>query len=210
MPSLFAFVEGSPFGIWIVALGIIVLDSISLIEPGAFTFSFDRDGGMRFAMNRLDYQLRGKQPVLTIVKHPFSPFFRGMRGDAPDGNRLRSEMAEASAASLPVQIIAAVAFFLTAITGPAVSWFVNLGTAIMLVWALLYGLAIVGVAVLTARRAALNLDGGRLALVAVELAVCPFLAANLVKKSLARFPVATFSNDELPANEADMFEAEDA
>jgi hypothetical protein len=203
LTGLISFVEDTPYGLWTIAFGIILLDSAVLLRPSSFTFRFGRGLRVLVSPTRVPFLIRDRQPVITLIKHPFRAFFIA-EPEAESGGRLTSRREllarkRTAVACRQLCIPAAATLFLVCIAGPVLSHIAGIQRAIIYVWLVVYLLALEGMLIVIFSRQSLNVGGRKIAALTFELLVCPFLTANLIKKIVVAQPTTVIARpvDEL-------------
>jgi hypothetical protein len=178
-------IASSSFGFWSIAVLIVVIDSAVLLAPGEFVFGFDRHGKAVVRAAASPYLVRGKDLSFATLIYFARPFFVSS-ATAPD-------IAEEDLAALrrasqlrSVYLYSAVTAFLLLAAGPALTAFLGIPTALLIVLPVLYANALVALVDIVAARREFKLSSKALSALAFELIVCPVLVTNLNKRLVDR------------------------
>ena len=178
-------IASSSFGFWSIAVLIVVLDSIVLLAPGEFAFAFDRRGKAAVRAAASPYIIRNKD--LSFALTFFGRSFFVSSATAPDVPEEELDaLARHAAQHRSLYLYSAVTAFLLLAAGPALTAFLGIPIALLIVLPALYANAIVALIDVTLARRQLKLSGKALSSLAFELIVCPVLVTNLNKRLLDR------------------------
>jgi hypothetical protein len=178
--------RGADYAIWILALGLYVVDAAKLLPPQELLLV--EAGRRRFAaaFSASPFTLAGR--VLT-----FCPLFLPHRGAfvAPWG-RPWLERARLAATLEPVERLRAAlwplrapvtaAFVLLFVIGPALTAWLGTDAAVVCTAIALYPTVVVAVVILWWRRGALHLTARRAFCLSLEILACPAFLPNLTRK----------------------------
>lgn len=174
------------YTIWIVAALLYVLDAAKLLAPRELLLVEAGRGRLAAAFSANPYTIAGRVLAFAPMLRPHRGVFVARWGSAwIDHARLASmlESIERLRGSLlGARVLAAGAFGLLFVVGPALTLSLGTAPAILVTAAALYPTAIAAIAFLWWRRRALRLTTTRLVGLCVEILVCPAFLPNLVRK----------------------------
>jgi hypothetical protein len=180
-------IASSWFGFWAIAIIIVLLDSGTLIAPGDFAFTFDRQGAPRLRIPAAPFVVRQKDLMWASLAYFAQPFFISSVRAAED--RGGAGLAELQALAVRCRAMCAYSYVAAAtvvVIGPVASLY--FGIALTLVGALpvLYLNAVLALLAIFVTRGEFKLPNGRFAALAFELIACPVLVVNLNKRLIDR------------------------
>ena len=178
-------IASSSFGFWSIAILIVVIDSVVLLAPGEFAFAFDRRGKAAVRAAASPYLIRNKDLSFALVFFARSFFVSSATASDVSEEELAA-LARQAAQHRSVYLYSVVTAFLLLAAGPALTAFLDISTALLIVLPALYANALVALVDVAAARRQLNLPGKALSSLAFELVVCPVLVTNLNKRLLDR------------------------
>jgi hypothetical protein len=178
-------IASSSFGFWTIAALIVVLDSIVLLAPGEFAFAFNRRGKAAVRAAASPYLVRNKDLSFALIF--FARTFFVSSATAPDvSEEALNALARQASHHRSIYLYSAVTVFLLLAAGPALTAFLGIPTALLIVLPALYANAIVALIDVTIARQQFKLSGKALSSLAFEFIVCPVLVTNLNKRLLDR------------------------
>jgi hypothetical protein len=187
---MFDFVAHTPLGFWIVASLIIIADSLLFLSPGRVAFVIEKRLNVRLRIVERPFLLRGKMPVITLFTFPLSPFFISSLHATLEGKRKiqqallkRKKLAKASCR---LSYFSFISLLFVIIIGPLVSLQYGIERALLVILPMEYLIALFGAIILHVNRRIYALSGRDIAHISVELAVCPILMVNIIKKISVR------------------------
>lgn len=177
----------SPFGFWIIALVIVLLDSAVLIAPGEFAFAFDRNGQPRLRIPAAPFVVRNKDLLFASLSYFAKAFFvsstaSAQHVDEAQMNELRRLAARCRAMCAYSYVTAAV----LVVAGPAASLYFGISLTLVGALPVLYINAILTLLAVFVARKDFDMSPGRFGSLAFELIVCPALVVNLNKRLIDR------------------------
>lgn len=190
---MFDFLAHSPLGFWLVALLLVVFDSSFLLTPDKFTFTFEKRLNVKLRIVESPYLLRHMEPIITLFSYPLRPFFISSL-DQPCNRaatkRILLQHRRVSLASADLSAIALMSLTLVCFVGPLASLQFGIGRALIVVMPAIYVCAFYGAAIIYFKRTRLGFTRRDIAMIIVELLICPVLIANIYKKIARRQPYA--------------------
>ncbi len=184
----------SPFGFWIVAVLIILIDATVFLQPGRFTFRIGRGLTARIRVVETPFLLLGREPVVTLISYPFSAFFITSDDGSPKPrSALKRDLLALKRLARACEMLATLALTsgaLVCVAGPILSAQYSVGHGIIFVMPVVYILAVLGISLLCAYRSNLGLARSDVAGIGFELLLCPFLMVNVIKKVVVRQKIA--------------------
>jgi hypothetical protein len=178
-------IASSSFTFWVVALVIIVIDSVVLLAPGEFAFVFDRRGRPAVRAPAAPYLVRNKD--LSFALRFFARPFFVSSVNAPDASAAQLlELRRLAQRHRSINAYSAVTMGLLVVVGPALTVFVGISQALLMVLPVLYANAIVAVIDVAATRQSFDMPLRSFLFLAFEFIVCPALVANLNKRLIDR------------------------
>ena len=179
-------IASSSFGFWSIAVLIVVLDSIVLLAPGEFAFAFDRHGKAKVRAAASPYLVRNKDLSFASLFFFGRSFFVSSATTPDVSEEELNALARQASQHRSVYLYSAVTAFLLLAAGPALTAFLGIPIALLIVLPALYANAIVALIDIVLARRQLKLSGKALSSLAFELIVCPVLVTNLNKRLLDR------------------------
>lgn len=187
---MFDFLSHSTLGFWIVAFLIITFDSTLLLPPSHFTFSFESRLNVRLRIVERPFLLRNKEPIIALFSYPASQFFISSLDEASCGKRLTQQalLRERRIASSARQLshLSLLTLGLTILVGPVLSMQYGIDRALLAVAPVFYVSALFGAITLYANRSLFGFTRWNIAILSVELAVCPILIVNVFRRIAIR------------------------
>ncbi len=206
MNALLDFIEYTPYGLWTIALAIMLFDSAILLRPPLFTFSFGPRLTVLASPTRFPFLIRDRQPIITLIKYPLRPFFIGQPRDSVNvtvANKLELVRRKRIAmVSRQLCVPAGVTLGLVCVVGPAVSFIAGLERTIIYVWVMVYAMAIESLIVIIISRSHLQITARKIVAIGFELLICPFLTVNVIKKIVILQPTLVLAIAEHESLEA--------
>jgi hypothetical protein len=179
-------IASSSFALWLVALAIVLIDSILLLAPGEFAFCFRRDGRPDLRIPRTPFVMRNRDLVVTSVSFFARPFFVASVNLPQGANGVRLEdLRDIARRSRWLSVYCCVAC-VAIVAGPVLTAYFGIGLALLCTAPVLYLNALCAAIFLVANRKSLAGALRSVPLVCFELAVCPILAVNLYKHVIDR------------------------
>jgi hypothetical protein len=187
---VFELLAHSPFGFWAIALLIIIFDSSLLLKPGLVTYFVGKRLNVTLRIIEDPYLMKGKEPIISLFTYPLTPFFLSSI-DCPSQSRqsvkrLLLKHKRITNNSWHLSNVALSSLLLVCVIGPVTSVEYGIERALAVTLPLAYGLALLAAIILYLNRSVYNLGRGDLALIGLELALCPVLIVNIFKKIAAR------------------------
>jgi len=183
-------IASSRFGFWIIALIMVAADSSFLLKPGKFAFSISRANQIRLRISSSPFTLRNRELASSFLSFPFQLFFisdiDALERTARETFSALSRMRRLSRQTTIFSALSAISMFLIAL-GPCVAAISGVQISIMILFPLLYGLAIATSVLLWRRRRRFGFSNGTVLKMSVEITFCPVLLVNISKRlSLAQ------------------------
>jgi hypothetical protein len=183
---MFESIAESRLGFWAVALLIVVIDSIVLLKPGEFAFHLVQ-GRPQLRIPRVPFVVRNREALSTLFSYFARAFFvSSLTTTARHDEDAWKRLTAIDALFQPFSLHAGLSLGLIVLAGPALSWWLGIGLALLTVLPLLYVNALAALAFAVLHRAALGLSPKALGMLALELLLCPVLVANLPKHVIDR------------------------
>jgi hypothetical protein len=183
-------IANSALGFWVIAFVITLADSSLFLRPGYFAFCTGPRLTTKVRIAEYPFLLLGKEPIITLISYPLSPFFISSLTEPPqDRYELRTKLVDMKRLTSECQsltVLPMLSLALLCIVGPLISLHFGIAFSILLTMPGLYTLAILSIAVLFWKKPRLNLQNRDIAHIFVELLFCPFLLSNLQKKIMIR------------------------
>ena len=187
---MFDFLASSPFGFWIVAVLVILIDSTILLAPEQFTFTFRSRLNVKLRIVENPYLLRHKEPIVTLITYPVAPFFITSTDEPSSGRRATKEILlnQKRIASNSAQLtnLALLSLVLVCIVGPIASLQYGIEHALVMIVPALYVSALFGAGIVWLNRSMFGFDNGAVAHILFELTICPILIVNIFRKIAVR------------------------
>src|SRR5262245_46212523 len=179
-------VASSSYGFWVVALLIVILDSILLLAPGEFAFAFDRRGRPAVRAAATPFLVRQRELSFAALSFFARSFFMSSvrTGNVSEAQLL--DMRRQAGRHRSIYAYSVVATALLIVVGPALSVLFGIGGALLMVLPVLYANAIAAVIDVGLTRKSLNIPLSGFLYLAFEFIVCPALVVNLNKRLLDR------------------------
>jgi hypothetical protein len=200
------------YTIWIVAALLYVSDAAKLLSPRGFLLVEAGRGRLAAAFSANPYTIAGRVLTFAPLLRPCRGIFVATWGTVwSDQARLKSvlESIERLRGSLlGARVLAAWAFGLLFVVGPALTLWLGTAPAILCTAAALYPTVVAAIVFLWWRRRALRLPTGRLVGLCIEILVCPAFLPNLVRKITAVEPIPADGAQVLVAAAASDVKAE--
>ena len=179
-------IASSSFGFWSIAVLIVVLDSIVLLAPGEFAFGFDRRGHPVVRATASPYLVRNKDLSFASLIF-FARAFFVSSATVPDvSDDELAALARQASQHRSVYLYSVVTALLLVAAGPALTAFLDISSALLIVLPVLYANAIVALVDVVVNRRQFKLSGKTLLTLAFEFIVCPVLVTNLNKRLVDR------------------------
>jgi hypothetical protein len=179
--------------IWIVAALLYVSDAAKLLAPRELLLVEAGRGRLAAAFSASPYTIAGRVLAFAPLLSPCRSIFVAKWGSAwTDHARLKpmlESIERLRGSLLGARVLAAWAFVLLFVVGPALTLSLGTAPAILCTAAALYPTAIAAIVFLWWRRRALRLTRARLVGLCVEILVCPAFLPNLVRKITVLEPV---------------------
>jgi len=187
-------IASSSSGFWIVALLIVVLDSILLLAPREFAFAFDRRGRPSVRAAATPFLVRQRELSFAALGFFARPFFISSvrAGDVSEVQLV--EMRRRALQHRSIYAYSVVTMTLLIVVGPTLTVFFGISAALLMVLPILYANAIAAVIDVGLTRASFNIPLKGFLFLAFEFIVCPALVANLNKRLLDRSVVPNTSS----------------
>lgn len=174
------------YTIWIVAALLYVSDAAKLLAPRELLLVEAGRGRLAAAFSASPYTIAGRVLAFAPLLGPCRGIFVAKWGSAwTDHARLKpmlESIERLRGSLLGARVLAAWAFVLLFVVGPALTLSLGTAPAILCTAAALYPTAIAAIVFLWWRRRALRLTRARLVGLCVEILVCPAFLPNLVRK----------------------------
>lgn len=183
-------ISSSRFGFWIVATIIAAVDSSFLLEPGKFAFSISHANKVRLRISSAPFILRNRELASSILSFPFQMFFISDIGalelTARQTFNALSHLKRLSRQTTIFSVLGAIAM-ISLILGPCIAALSGVQRSIILLFPLLYFLAIAASVLLWQKRRRLSFSRGTVLKISAEIILCPVLLVNISKRiSLAQ------------------------
>lgn len=197
--KLFDDLVHSPLGFWLIASLIALLDSIIFLRPQQTTFQIVGLTSIRIRkINEFPYLLRGKEPLVTLIKYPVTPFYLcDLSQPLSERRKIRRALVDrrrCEAKLCLVSVLALGGLICIALAGPLLSLQYGVSFAILLTWPIVYGLAATTLIALLLERRRLELSKTDMTIFLIEFLLCPFLVVNIWKKLAMRRPMLNVSS----------------
>jgi hypothetical protein len=180
-------IANSTFGIWAVAALIAFLDSAALLNPGEFTFSLRADGEPKTRIPRSPFLLRNRELIFVLASYFLRSFhLSSISSPTMEQERELAYLGRAEAMFRALGFVAAAALILILVVGPIISVVYGPSFGFVCVTPLVYANSLVGLGMVFRNRTTFEMSNGDFARLVLELAVCPVLAINIVKRLTMR------------------------
>jgi len=200
------------FAIWLVALALYAFDAARLLSPRELLLVETGGGRLAAVFSAYPFTLGGRILAFAPLTRPHRGVFVAPWGRAWSAEPvLRATLGWVEALRrtlLPARLLAAAAFVLLFVVGPALTLLLGSDPAVLWTAALVYPTAVAAVGVLWWRRRAFGLTARHAALLSLEVLVCPAFLPNLVRKITTARPVEADGAQILLATAADDVKAE--
>ena len=185
--------RAADFAIWLVALALYAFDAARLLSPRELLLVETAGGRLAAVFSAYPFTLAGRILAFAPLTRPHRGVFVAPWGRAwSDERALRTTlgwMETLRGTLLPARLLAAAAFVLLFVVGPALTLLLGSDPAVLATAAVVYPTAAGAVGVLWWRRRAFGLTVRHTALLSLEVLVCPAFLPNLVRKITTARPV---------------------
>lgn len=170
------------YSFWTIAFLIVALDSMVLLAPGEFAYSFGRDRRPRVRIAAMPFLLRARELMFAPAAFFARPYFVSSINAADAG---KTQIAELRALAIRQRFIgtcSVLAIVLAFVAGPILTAEIDIGHALLAVLPLVYLNALFALVAFAVARNTWKISPQSLAFIAFEFIVCPFLVVNLNKR----------------------------
>lgn len=187
---MFETIAASSFGFWTVALVIVLLDSAVFLAPGEFIVHLGKTGNAEIRVPAAPFLLRNRELVFTLFSRYSRPFYvSSIVAPKSATNDVLERLREPTVVRRWLSVHGYVALSLLALIGPALTMLVGISNAILLGLLGLYVNAIAALMVVAVNRKLFGVGKDLVARLALELILCPALAATMNKRFAKREPL---------------------
>jgi hypothetical protein len=170
------------YSFWAVAFLIVAFDSIVLLAPGEFAFSFGRDGRARLRIAAIPFLIRARELIILAVSFFARPYFISSVNASDIGEKQLAGLRILANRQRSIATFSVLTVALAFIAGPILTAQIDIGHALLAVLPFIYLNALVAVTVIAAARKAWRIAPKNVFYIAFELLVCPVLVVNLNKR----------------------------
>ena len=181
--------RGADFTIWVVAFLFYLCDAARFLSRRELLLVEAGTGRLATTISDHPFTITGREltfgPVLLPHRGAFVARWGRTWSDTAGLRSMLASLEQLRRSLLPVRILAALAFGLLFVVGPALTRLLGVDAAVVYTAGILYPTVLVAIACLWWRRRTFRLPALRCLWLSVEILVCPAFMPNLVRKITA-------------------------